>query len=150
MLRKVGHVTLRHSIYFRKPRHRVLNIRQGELPISECLRFDLFEGQCWFLAVLRNLALIIFYGDVLVFALMLGLPHREFEVIHICDEVRFIDPTMLHDFVDLFLISHRVFMVIVGVSLQFAGLRMGRALFKLFDPFFYADLLIRLWSLSKR
>ena len=41
MLGKVSHVTLRHAIDFGKTCHRVLNIWQGILPISECPSFHL-------------------------------------------------------------------------------------------------------------
>ena len=80
---------------------------------------------------------------------MLGLSDREFEMVYICDKVRVINTITLDDFFYLFFIPHGVFMVIVGVGLEFAGLGIGGAAFELFDPFFDTNLLIRLWTLSK-
>jgi len=53
------------------------------------------------------------------------------------------------DTVDLVLVFHGIFVVVAGMGLQLADVGLGRAILKLLDPAFDADLFVWLRSICQ-
>lgn len=70
-------------------------------------------------------------------------------MVHIRDKIRILNPTVILDTVDLVLVFHGIFVVVAGMGLQLADVGLGRAILKLLDPAFDADLFVWLRSICQ-